>query len=92
MHAYLLIKQAKELYRDENLFEELDETVYALDSTTIDLPVRQAGLCLSLFPWAKFRSKKSAIKMHTLLNLENNIPAFISITDALSTMSIFLTN
>lgn len=72
--AYLLIQQAKELYRDENLFEELNETIYALDSTTIDL-------CLSLFPWAKFRSTKSAIKMHTLLNLQNNIPAFISITD-----------
>ncbi len=72
--AYLLIKEAKELYRNENLFEELNETIYALDSTTIDL-------CLSLFPWAKFRSTKSAIKMHTLLNLQNNIPAFISITD-----------
>jgi len=72
--AYMLIKQAKELYKNENLFEELDETVYALDSTTIDL-------CLSLFPWAKFRSTKSAIKMHALLNLQNNIPAFISITD-----------
>ena len=72
--AYLLIKEAKELYRDENLFEELNETIYALDSTTIDL-------CLSLFPWAKFRATKSAIKMHTLLDLQNNIPAFISITD-----------
>lgn len=72
--AYILIKEAKELYRDENLFEELNETIYALDSTTIDL-------CLSLFPWAKFRSTKSGIKMHTLLNLQNNIPAFISITD-----------
>jgi len=72
--ANILIKEAKELYRDEKLFDELDETIYALDSTTIDL-------CLSLFPWAKFRSTKSAIKMHTLLNLQNNIPAFISITD-----------
>lgn len=72
--ANILIKEAKELYRDENLFEELNETIYALDSTTIDL-------CLSLFPWAKFRSTKSAIKMHTLLDLQNNIPAFISITD-----------
>ena len=72
--AYILINMAKELYRDEKFFNELDETIYALDSTTIDL-------CLSLFPWAKFRSTKSAIKMHTLLNLQNNIPAFISITD-----------
>lgn len=71
--AYILINMAKELYRDEKFFNELDETIYALDSTTIDL-------CLSLFPWAKFRSTKSAIKMHTLLNLQNNIPAFISIT------------
>jgi len=72
--AYILINMAKGLYRNEKLFNELDETIYALDSTTIDL-------CLSLFPWAKFRSTKSAIKMHTLLNLQNNIPAFISITD-----------
>ena len=72
--ANILIKEAKELYSDEKFFNELDETIYALDSTTIDL-------CLSLFPWAKFRSTKGAIKMHTLLNLQNNIPAFISITD-----------
>lgn len=62
--AYILIDQAK----------ELDETIYALDSTTIDL-------CLSLFPWAKFRKTKSAIKIHTLLNLQNNIPSFFSISD-----------
>jgi len=72
--AYILIDQAKELYRDDKFFKELDETVYALDSTTIDL-------CLSLFPWAKFRKTKSAIKIHTLLDLQNNIPSFISITD-----------
>jgi hypothetical protein len=72
--ALILINQAKELYKDEKLFNELDETIYALDSTTIDL-------CLSLFPWAKFRSTKGAIKVHTLLNLQNNIPAFINITD-----------
>lgn len=72
--ATVLINQAKELYRDDKFFKELDETVYALDSTTIDL-------CLSLFPWAKFRKTKSAIKIHTLLNLQNNIPSFISITD-----------
>ncbi len=72
--AYILINQAKELYRDDKFFKELDETVYALDSTTIDL-------CLSLFPWAKFRKTKSAIKIHTLLDLQNNIPSFVSITD-----------
>lgn len=72
--AYILIEQAKELYRDDKFFKELDETIYALDSTTIDL-------CLSLFPWAKFRKTKGAIKIHTLLNLQNNIPSFISITD-----------
>jgi len=73
-HAYILINIAKELYRDDKFFKELNETVYALDSTTIDL-------CLSLFPWAKFRQTKSAIKIHTLLDLQNNIPSFISITD-----------
>jgi hypothetical protein len=72
--AYILIDQAKGLYRDDKFFKELDETVYALDSTTIDL-------CLSLFPWAKFRKTKGAIKIHTLLDLQNNIPSFISITD-----------
>lgn len=72
--AYLLISIAKELYRDDKFFKELDETIYALDSTTIDL-------CLSLFPWAKFRKTKSAIKIHTLLDLQNNIPSFIRITD-----------
>lgn len=72
--AYILIDIAKELYRDDKFFKELDETVYALDSTTIDL-------CLSLFPWAKFRQTKSAIKIHALLNLQNNIPSFFSITD-----------
>ena len=72
--AYILIEQAKELYRDDNFFKELNETVYALDSTTIDL-------CLSLFPWAKFRKTKGAIKIHTLLDLQNNIPSFFSITD-----------
>lgn len=72
--AYILIDIAKELYKDENLFKELDDTVYALDSTTIDL-------CLSLFPWAKFRKTKSAIKLHTLLDLQCNIPSYIHITD-----------
>lgn len=74
--AYMLIDIAKELYKDENLFDELEETIYALDSTTIDL-------CLTLFPWAKFRKTKSAIKLHTLLDLQNNIPSYIYITDGL---------
>ncbi len=72
--AYILIDIAKELYKDENLFKELNDTVYALDSTTIDL-------CLTLFPWAKFRKTKSAIKLHTLLDLQCNIPSYIHITD-----------
>jgi len=72
--ANILINKAKELYKDTNLFDELDETIYALDSTTIDL-------CLTLFPWANFRKTKSAIKLHTLLDLQNNIPSFIYITD-----------
>ena len=72
--AMILINQAKELYKDEKFFNELDATIYALDSTTIDL-------CLSLFPWAKFRTTKAAIKIHSLLNLQNNIPAFICITE-----------
>lgn len=72
--ANILIDHAKELYKDDKFFNELNETVYALDSTTIDL-------CLSLFPWAKFRPTKSAVKIHTLLNLQNNIPSVISITD-----------
>jgi len=72
--AMVLIKTAKDLYKNEELFEELDETVYALDSSTIDL-------CLTLFPWAKYKKTKSAIKLHTLLDLQNNIPSFIYITD-----------
>ncbi len=72
--AMVLIKIAKDLYQDEKLFEELDETIYALDSSTIDL-------CLTLFPWAKYKKTKSAIKLHTLLDLQNNIPSFIYITD-----------
>lgn len=74
--AYALIDIAKELYKDENLFDELEDTVYALDSTTIDL-------CISLFPWAKFRKTKGAIKLHPLLDLQNNIPYYIYITDGL---------
>ena len=72
--AQRLIAQARRLYADEDLGLELANTVYALDSTTIDL-------CLSLFPWAHFRSTKAAVKMHTLLDLRGNIPSFIHISD-----------
>ena len=69
-----MIVQARKLYAREDLGLELTNAVYALDSTTIDL-------CLSVFPWAHFRSTKSAVKMHTLLDLRGNIPSFIHISD-----------
>jgi hypothetical protein len=69
-----LIVQARKLYAGEDLGLELTNTVYALDSTTIDL-------CLSVFPWAHFRTTKSAVKMHTLLDLRGNIPSFLHISD-----------
>jgi hypothetical protein len=72
--AHVLIAQARRLYVGDPLDLELDHTVYALDSTTIDL-------CLSLFPWATFRDTKGAIKLHTLLDLRGNIPTFVWITD-----------
>jgi len=72
--AHVLIGQARKLYAGDPLDVELDNTVYALDSTTIDL-------CLSLFPWATFRDTKAAIKLHTLLDLRGNIPTFVWITD-----------
>jgi hypothetical protein len=72
--AQLLIARARRLYANEPLAVELEQTVYALDSTTIDL-------CLSLFPWARFRSTKAAIKLHTLLDLRGPIPTTISITE-----------
>ena len=72
--AQRLIAQARKLYADDSLGIELQNTVYALDSTTIDL-------CLSLFPWALFCTTKSAVKMHTLLDLRGNIPSFIHISD-----------
>ena len=72
--AQQLIVRARRLYADEPLAMDLDATVYALDSTTIDL-------CLSLFRWARFRRTKSAIKLHTLLDLRGPIPAFIHISD-----------
>ncbi len=68
-----LIAQARPLYADEDLGMDLDNTVYALDSTMIDL-------CLSMFPWAKFRRRKGAVKMHTLLNLRGSIPEFIHVS------------
>lgn len=72
--AQALIRIARRLYADEPLAVELSNTVYALDSTTIDL-------CLSVFPWAPFRSTKAAIKLHTLLDLRGAIPTFIHISD-----------
>jgi hypothetical protein len=73
--AQLLIQEAKGLYKDDNNFSvDVDEIAYALDSSTIDL-------CLSLFPWAKFRKNKGAVKMHTQLDLRGSIPTFIDITD-----------
>lgn len=72
--AQYLISQARSLYRDENPFSiDLENTVYALDSLTI-------YLCLSLFPWAKFRKTKSAVKLHTLLDMRGSIPSYIKIT------------
>jgi len=71
--AQVLIRVARLLYASDPIGVELDQSLYALDSTTIDL-------CLSLFPWATFRKHKAAVKMHTLLDLHGNIPTFISIT------------
>jgi transposase len=72
--AQILINEARRLYVDDDFGLELKETVYALDSSTIDL-------CLSVFPWAHFRKTKGAVKMHTLLDLRGDIPTFIWITD-----------
>jgi hypothetical protein len=72
--AQILIAIARPLYVHDPIGVDLDQSLYALDSTTIDL-------CLSLFPWAKFRKHKAAVKMHTLLDLHGNIPTFIRITD-----------
>ena len=71
--AQILIRRAKRLYIKQPLDIDLDATVYALDSTTIDL-------CLTIFPWATFRSTKSAVKVHALMNLQGNIPEFILIS------------
>ena len=72
--AHHLIQHARKLYQKEDFALELDNTVYALDATTIDL-------CLSIFPWANFRKTKGAIKLHTLLDLRGSIPTFIHISD-----------
>lgn len=72
--AMSLIQTARQLYISDSFAVELEQTVYALDTTTIDL-------CLSVFPWARFRSTKAAVKMHTLLDLRGNIPTFIHISD-----------
>ena len=72
--AQRLIDQARKLYAGDDLGLELSNTVYALDSTTIDL-------CLSVFPWAHFRTTKAAVKMHTLLDLRGSIPSFIDVSD-----------
>jgi hypothetical protein len=76
-YAQVLIKEARDLYRQDNEFKlDVENMVYALDSSTIDL-------CLSLFPWAKFRKTKGALKMHTLLDLRGSIPTFVHLTDGL---------
>ena len=72
--ATLLIRRVRKLYCNDSFGIDLDNTVYALDATTMDL-------CLSLFPWAPFRSAKAAVKLHTLLDLRGNIPSFIHISD-----------
>ena len=72
--AQILIATARPMYSDDSLGYDLEGTVYALDSTTIDL-------CLSVFPWARFQSSKGAVKMHTLLDLRGSIPTFIEVSD-----------
>ena len=72
--AHVLIRIARPLHADDPLGVDLEQSLYALDSTTIDL-------CLALFPWARFRKHKAAVKMHTLLDLHGNIPTFIRISD-----------
>ena len=80
--AQVLIRHARQLYAHEDLGLELDQTVYALDSTTIDL-------CLSLFPWAPFQRPKAALKIHAMLDLRGSIPSFIRVTSAhLSDVSV----
>jgi IS4 transposase len=71
--AHILIAHARKLYAQDRFAVELDQTVYAFDSTTIDL-------CLTLFPWAEFRRRKAAVKLHTLIDLRGNIPCFVHIS------------
>jgi hypothetical protein len=73
--AQILIHEARQLYSNDDFGLQLQETVYALDATIIDL-------CLSVFPWARFRKTKGGIKLHTLLDLKGSIPSFIAITEA----------
>lgn len=73
--AHILIHSTRKFYTNDSFGIELDQAIYALDSTTIDL-------CLSLFPWAQFRKRKSAVKIHTLLDLQSYIPCFIRVTSA----------
>ena len=70
----ILIAHARKLYAQDRFAVELEQTVYAFDSTTIDL-------CLTLFPWAKFRRRKAAVKLHTLIDLRGNIPCFVHISN-----------
>jgi hypothetical protein len=72
--AQIVIRRARMLYMDDPFGEELRQSAYALDSTTIDL-------CLAMFPWARFRQRKGAVKMHTLLDLHGNVPTFVWISD-----------
>lgn len=81
--AQILIATARPLYAGESLGFDLDQTAYALDSTTIDL-------CLTLFPWARFRKRKSAVKLHTLMELRSNIPCFVHVSDGRMTDSLVL--
>jgi hypothetical protein len=73
--AHILIHQARQLYSDDDFGLQLQETVYAFDASIIDL-------CLSVFPWARFRKTKGGIKLHTLLDLRGNIPSFVTVTEA----------
>jgi hypothetical protein len=72
--AQVLIRIARPLYANDDIGIDLDNTIYALDSTTIDL-------CLTLFPWARFRANKAAVRIHTLIDLHGSIPVFVHITD-----------
>ena len=73
--AQILIRRARKLYAQDGFGVALDQTTYVLDSSTIDL-------CMSLFPWAHFRTRKSGVKLHTLLDLRGNVPCFLRITAA----------